>query len=103
MASSPLVFLKWSGDFCGPCKAIQPLYEKLAEDYKKQARFIWVEVDKDNFDVLINMYKISGYPTFHVFQNGALVEDMVGNNATKLKALTKKYCQPKHDSVSEAN
>lgn len=85
----PLVFVKWSASFCGPCKQIQPLYDELAKSYN--AIFLVVEADETEFEKLAEAYKISALPTFHVFIDQKLVDSFSGANSKTLKQFVHKY------------
>ena len=86
------VFIKWGADFCGPCKKIQPFYDQLAETYKKDAVFITLEVDNDEFEDRVHENNVSSIPLFQMYVNGKLSKSMVGSNKTELKSfVTVKY------------
>ena len=39
------VFLKFTAEWCGPCKMIQPRLDELAKEYEGKVIFISVDVD----------------------------------------------------------
>jgi thioredoxin-like negative regulator of GroEL len=65
----------------------------LAKKYSKYAVFIVVEADHEEFEPLATSYNITALPTFHVFENQKLVQDLLGANATALEKLVKEYVQ----------
>lgn len=88
---SHIAFVKWGASWCGPCKAIQPHFDKLAKTYAKNAVFIVIEADTEEFEALAAAYNISALPTFHVFEDSKLVKSQSGANATALEKLVKEY------------
>ncbi|MGQ9513966.1 MAG: thioredoxin [Thermoproteota archaeon] len=74
-SGKPVVADFWA-EWCPPCRAMKPIFEKLAKDYSGRALFISVNIDK-NPD-LATRYGILGIPTFLVIVGGKPVEKIVG-------------------------
>lgn len=73
VTSSPRAILKFSADWCGPCKRIDPLYQSLsANPANSSIAFLYVDVDSDCGTEIQNMYRVSKLPTF-VFVQGPRV------------------------------
>jgi len=73
--SPELVVVDFYATWCGPCRAMAPLYTKLAE------RFSNVRFAKVNIDVLgrvAGTIGIQGVPTFVFFRNGQEIDRLVG-------------------------
>ena len=70
------VIVDFYADWCAPCKAIAPVFEELADEYRGQAEFIKVDVDQD--PDLTQQFGIRGIPTFLLFKNGKPVESVIG-------------------------
>lgn len=76
--------------WCGPCKMIAPIFEELNADLGDKVKFAKVNVD-DNPSVS-NKYKVLSIPTLLVFNNGSVVETLVGfRPKQELKTVLEKY------------
>jgi len=70
------VLVDFYASWCGPCQAMAPVIDEIAEEVKDQAEVYKVNVDS-NPD-LANRYQIMSIPTFMVFNEGRVVEQFVG-------------------------
>ncbi|HEY0868474.1 MAG TPA: thioredoxin [Fimbriimonas sp.] len=71
----PVLIDFWAA-WCGPCKAIAPSVEQLAQEYEGRAKVYKVDVDSEG--ELAMKYNIMSIPALLVFKNGKLVDQMVG-------------------------
>jgi thioredoxin 1 len=62
--------------WCGPCKAIAPILEELANELDGKLKIAKVNVD-DN-DTIAAEYGIRAIPTMLLFKGGQVVEQFVG-------------------------
>ena len=62
--------------WCGPCRMLAPVMEKLSDEYAGRAEFIKIDVD-ENPD-LAREYGIMSIPCVMVFKGGALAGKNVG-------------------------
>ncbi len=76
VAKHPLVVVDFWAEWCGPCKALDPIIKDLAQKYDGKVAF--AKVDADENPVKIRMYGIMGIPTLLVFKGGKLVDSVVG-------------------------
>ncbi|XP_033890742.2 thioredoxin-like isoform X1 [Acipenser ruthenus] len=87
-AGSMLVIVDFTATWCGPCKMISPVFEKLAEEHKD---VVFLKVDVDDAQDVAEMCKVSSMPTFQFFKNGQKVEEFSGANKDKLSEMLMKY------------
>lgn len=86
IAFSGLTVVDFYAVWCGPCKMVAPVVERLSETVK-EANFIKVDVDESP-DVAAE-YGVTAMPTFIFFKNGEKVETVIGANVGKLQASVK--------------
>lgn len=65
------VLVDFYADWCGPCKAMQPVIQQVAEQVKGQARIIKVNIDQARSAA--SQYNVSAVPTFMLFKNGKVI------------------------------
>ena len=63
--------------WCGPCKAIAPIIEEIANDFN--GRVSVGKVDVDNNNQVAMKYGIRSIPTLLLFNNGEVVDQVIGN------------------------
>ncbi|HAQ37363.1 MAG TPA: thioredoxin [Saprospiraceae bacterium] len=63
--------------WCGPCKAISPIIEEMAEKYAGKVKV--GKVDVDNNSQVSLKYSIRSIPTVLFFKNGEVVDKHVGS------------------------
>jgi thioredoxin 1 len=79
------VLVDFYADWCGPCKMMMPIVEKMAEKYDDRIKVGMVNSD-DNGS-LAAKYDIMSIPSFLIFKNGEVVNSATG--AMSADALSK--------------
>lgn len=83
------VFVKFTASWCGPCKMMIPVIEKLASELTN-VKFL--EIDVDDSDGLSETYFVSSVPTMMIFKDGQKMNETVGALPyDELKSFIKQY------------
>jgi thioredoxin 1 len=70
------VLVDFWAEWCGPCKAIGPSIEQLAQEYAGKAKVVKLDVDSD--PTIASQYGVMSIPALLVFKGGKVVDQMVG-------------------------
>ena len=87
LKSTEPVLVDFTATWCGPCKMLAPIVEKLADETAGKYRV--GKLDIDDAPGVTQRYGVRGVPTVMVFKNGEKVGQHVGvtNKETLLKLL----------------
>lgn len=70
--------------WCGPCRMLAPVLEKLEGEFEDRAQFVKVDID-ENAELAVR-YGIMSIPFVGVFKSGELVDKSIGfGTAEELK------------------
>lgn len=61
LSQSTYTIVDFYADWCGPCKAIAPVFQSLAEKETKPGKMQFVKVDVDSQQEVARKYGISAY------------------------------------------
>ena len=70
------VLVDFRAAWCGPCRTVAPILEKLAAEYA--GRMVLAKVDCDREQELAARWNVRGLPTMAVFRNARMVDQVVG-------------------------
>lgn len=80
-----LLVVDYFSHSCPPCKAIAPVYERIAQEFAgSRVHFAKIDV-YENSDTTTQM-GIASMPTFHFFHNGQMVHSLQNADENKLRA-----------------
>ena len=76
LGSDTPVLVDFYADWCGPCKMMMPVVEKMAETYEGKVKVGKLNVDENN--AIAGKYGVMSIPSFMVFKNGEVVNSSTG-------------------------
>lgn len=84
-----VVVVDFFATWCGPCKMLAPVFERVSNEIGDKARFFKMNVDESSN--IARKYGIAAVPTMIIFKDGRPVENLAGfmpkeNIANKVRA-----------------
>ncbi|MFN7253612.1 MAG: thioredoxin family protein [Microcystis sp.] len=73
--SESLLVVDCTATWCGPCKLVAPLIDRLADDYRDRAKVF--KLDLDSNKPVAKRFGIRSIPAVMVFKQGKLIETLV--------------------------
>ncbi|CAL9218746.1 unnamed protein product, partial [Arabidopsis halleri] len=83
------VMVLFTAVWCGQCRLMLPIFDKLDLDYKDQFKFYRVDTDED--EGIAARYMVTVLPNTIVFKGGDQMTSYLGASPQKLKELVEQY------------
>ena len=69
--------IQFSATWCGPCKSLKPIMDKLSEEYKEKCNMYYADIENDGINTG-SVAGIRGVPTLILYKKGIEVARKVG-------------------------
>jgi thioredoxin 1 len=76
VTSKGVTLIDFYATWCGPCKMMEPVVERLYQELAGHVKVAKVDVD-ENMELAMR-FQVMGVPTFGIFKDGSLVQRIVG-------------------------
>ncbi|MCU1477145.1 MAG: thioredoxin [Subtercola sp.] len=74
--SEDTIMVDFWAEWCGPCRAVSPILDQIAEEHSQKIKIVKLNVD-DNPQIAAK-YQITSIPAMKVFRGGEVVKTIIG-------------------------
>ena len=74
-SATPVLVDFWA-EWCGPCRAVSPILDQIAEEHGDKIRLVKVDVDANPQTAI--KYQITSIPAMKVYKGGEVVKSIIG-------------------------
>ncbi|KAK9771764.1 putative Thioredoxin domain-containing protein [Seiridium cardinale] len=85
LKSNKFVVTDFHATWCGPCKAMAPLFTQHATKHSSPGKVAFAKVDVDEVPEVASRYRVTNIPTFLFVKDGEGYEEVRSANPPKLK------------------
>lgn len=86
--SKGIVLVDFFAEWCGPCKAMAPIIEELAEEYKGKEGVKIGKLNIDENEETAQKFNVMSIPTLILFKGGKAIKTLIGlQDKDTLKSL----------------
>lgn len=73
IGADSLTLVDFYAAWCGPCKAMHPVMNRLREELSGRLRVVQIDIDDATYADVTRRYNVRSVPTFILFRKGSTV------------------------------